>query len=240
MVTPASNRMIHANMISRDSPVRPLVEDFATLPVSVVAPALRGGGLRLVEVSLDDGDAMSKVEVCITSTRCRRGRRCWWLCPRCGARRGNLLIAGKDIVAVDSVASFLMGIELEEVMTIRLGHQAGLGEMSLDKIKVMGETLDKVRMHWKRPDSVIAERFPQLKIRNKGACSGCNMNLLVALNEVNRARSEVKRRAIVMGQDTPVEDGSALIGVCTSSFWGNYDHLSGCPPESEAIKEFIS
>ncbi|MFC1718565.1 DUF362 domain-containing protein, partial [Candidatus Poribacteria bacterium] len=41
----------------------------------------------------------------------------------------NLLIAGKDIVAVDSVASFLMGIDPAEVMTIIRGHQVGLGEM---------------------------------------------------------------------------------------------------------------
>lgn len=152
----------------------------------------------------------------------------------------NLLMAGRDIMAVDSVASFLMGIEPGEVMTIKLGHQAGLGEMDLDKIGVVGEALDEVRMHWKRPDSTIAERFPQLKIRSKGACSGCNMNLLGALNELNRAGREVGRRAIVMGQDTPVEKESALIGKCTSSFWKDYDHLAGCPPRLEAIKEFVS
>ena len=75
----------------------------------------------------------------------------------------NLLIAGKDIVAVDSVASFLMGIEPEEVMTIKLGYEAGLGEMNPDKIEVVGETLDEIRMRWKRPDLIIASRFPWLK-----------------------------------------------------------------------------
>ena len=72
-------------------------------------------------------------------------------------------------MAVDAVGSHLMGIEPEEVMTIRLGHQAGLGEMYLDKIEIHGEELDELKMRWKRPDSVIAERFPGLMIRNKGA-----------------------------------------------------------------------
>ena len=95
----------------------------------------------------------------------------------------NLLMAGKDIVAVDSVASFLMGIDPEEVMTIKRGHQAGLGEMDLEKIEVVGESLDEVKMCWQRPDSTIAEKFPELTIRNEGACSGCNMNLLEALTD---------------------------------------------------------
>ena len=152
----------------------------------------------------------------------------------------NLLMAGRDIVAVDSVASFLMGIDPAEVMTIIQGHQAGLGEMDLEKIEVVGESPDEVRMNWKRPDSTIAERFPELRIRNEGACSGCNMNLLESLNELDRAGQEVKRRAIVMGHDTPIEKESALIGKCTASFRKNHDYLPGCPPRTTAIREFIS
>ena len=150
----------------------------------------------------------------------------------------NLLMAGKDVVAVDSVASSLMGIQPEEVMTIKLGYQAGLGKMDIGKIEVVGERPDEVKMKWKRPDSVIAEKFPGLTIRSKGACSGCNMNLLEALRGL--AEEKVTRRAIVMGQDEPVEKASVLIGKCTSPLWKDYDHLPGCPPRTAAIRELIS
>ena len=153
---------------------------------------------------------------------------------------GNVLIAGGDIVAVDAVASFLMGIEPEEVMTIKLGHKAGLGEMDLEKIEVVGERLNAVKMRWKRPDSIISERFPELKIRNRGTCSGCSMNFLGALRQLHSAGQGVKRKRIVMGQDTPGEEESALIGNCTSSFWSDYEHLAGCPPNVAAIRDFIS
>lgn len=151
----------------------------------------------------------------------------------------NLLLAGKDIVAVDSVASFLMGITPEEVLTIKLGHRAGLGEMDLNKIQIIGEKLDELKMHWKRPDSVIAEKFPEIKIRNKGACSGCNMSLLTALNEISKTKKGLNLKAIVMGQDMPVENESCLIGNCTSSFRENYPYLPGCPPKSENIINFL-
>ena len=150
----------------------------------------------------------------------------------------SLLMAGKDVVAVDSVASSLMGIDPEEVMTIKLGHQAGLGEMDIGKIEVVGERLDEVKMKWKRPDSVIAEKFPGLTIRNKGACSGCNMNLLEALRGLTEG--EITPGAIVMGQGEPVEEASVLIGKCTSHLRKSYAHLPGCPPRTAAIREFIS
>ena len=151
----------------------------------------------------------------------------------------NILVAGKDIVAVDSVASFLMGINPDEVLTIKLGNRAKLGEMDLSKIKVVGEEILELKMNWKRPDSIITEKFPELEIKNKGACSGCNMNLLVAINEISRNKQKLRCKAIIMGQDKPVIDESLLIGNCTSDFWGSYPHIPGCPPSSEAIKNFI-
>ena len=116
----------------------------------------------------------------------------------------------------------------------------GLGEMNLDRIGVIGEEIEAMKMHWKRPDTVIAEKFPWLNVRNKGACSGCNINFFKVLNELDGEGKEAKRKTIVMGQDTPVEKGSALIGKCTSRFWKDYDHLGGCPPKTECIKKFIS
>jgi len=152
----------------------------------------------------------------------------------------NLLVAGKDIVAVDSVASYLMGIEPEEVRMLKLAYKRRLGEIDLAKIQVFGEKLDEVRMHWKRPYQIIAERFPWLKVRNKDACSGCNINFFSALNELHRSGKEIKHKIIVMGKDAPVEEKSALIGNCTSAFWKDYEYLSGCPPKIADMKEFLT
>lgn len=53
--------------------------------------------------------------------------------------RSGLILASKDPVAVDSVASFFIGIEDPgEVGTNRIGQAWGLGVMDLDRIQVVG------------------------------------------------------------------------------------------------------
>lgn len=58
-----------------------------------------------------------------------------------GFQRGRnrilgLVIAGVNVVAVDSLASYLMGFDPAEIVTIRMAHTAGLGEMDVKRLKV--------------------------------------------------------------------------------------------------------
>jgi uncharacterized protein (DUF362 family) len=156
----------------------------------------------------------------------------------------GLLIAGKDIVSIDSVASFLMGIDPKEVLTIRLGYEAGLGEMNLNKIKIVKEesilNINDLRKSWKRPDFIFAQKFPWLKLKNKSACSGCKINFFKALDNLNGSDKELESKIIVMGKDLPDDKQNVLIGNCTSNFWKEHSHLPGCPPKVISIKEFIS
>lgn len=56
----------------------------------------------------------------------------------------NLIIVGKDPVATDSVASFIMGFDPEKVPTLKLGQQEGLGISDLHKIEIKGEKIEEV------------------------------------------------------------------------------------------------
>jgi uncharacterized protein (DUF362 family) len=57
----------------------------------------------------------------------------------------NLVIAGADPVAVDSVGAAVMGIPPESVKHLRLAEEAGLGTSRLDRIQVLGEPVEKVK-----------------------------------------------------------------------------------------------
>lgn len=57
----------------------------------------------------------------------------------------NLVIAGKDPVAVDAVGAMIMGISPNKVRHIMLAQKEGLGTGDLEKIEVIGESIESVR-----------------------------------------------------------------------------------------------
>lgn len=60
----------------------------------------------------------------------------------------DLIIAGKDVVAVDATAARVMGFEPMEIVHIRKAYEKGLG--NIDNIEVLGSKLDDVRRVFKR------------------------------------------------------------------------------------------
>ena len=60
-------------------------------------------------------------------------------------RHLGLLIAGRDGVAVDAVASAVIGIDPMSVATTRIAHERGLGVGDLAEIDVVGERISDVR-----------------------------------------------------------------------------------------------
>lgn len=59
--------------------------------------------------------------------------------------RMDLLVAGRDIVAVDAVCTAVMGFEPKRVACLRLAHEKGIGEIDLDRITVKGVPVEKAR-----------------------------------------------------------------------------------------------
>lgn len=63
----------------------------------------------------------------------------------------NLILAGKDVVAVDTVGAAVMGFSLEEVKHLTLAGNDGLGVNRLDEIEIRGENIESVTRPFKRP-----------------------------------------------------------------------------------------
>ncbi|MDW8034666.1 MAG: DUF362 domain-containing protein, partial [Nitrososphaerota archaeon] len=85
-----------------------------------------------------------------------------------GPQRGtpvkmDLIIAGKDPVATDAVASLIMGFDPDKIPSVKIGNQRGLGTNNLSKIEVKGLSIEEVF----RPfDCAIPEHKEfQIKIR---------------------------------------------------------------------------
>ena len=88
----------------------------------------------------------------------------------------NVLIGGQDTVAVDTVASKVMGYAIEEVEHLRLAAEWGLGEGQLERIEVIG---DLSRFQQRYPFALL-RRFPSdvriVEGRERACVEGCKGN----------------------------------------------------------------
>jgi len=146
----------------------------------------------------------------------------------------GLVFCSKDIVAVDSVASYCIGIKPNSIRLIRLGKEEGIGESELSNMEITGVSLEENRIKFELPEEAMSRRFPDLRILKKAACSACPANLMDGFV------SDRKTNTIVMGSDVPDADDALLIGDCTKKYWDDYFHVPGCPPTALEITRALS
>jgi len=71
----------------------------------------------------------------------------------------NLIIAGTDVVAVDTVAARIMKIDLNYVKHLVAAGNQGLGISDLAEIEIKGENLDDVKRHFRKPKGLKLFEF---------------------------------------------------------------------------------
>jgi uncharacterized protein (DUF362 family) len=91
----------------------------------------------------------------------------------------NILIGGRDTLAVDAVGARVLGYEVDDVEHLRICREWGLGEADLDKIEVMGVPLSRFSQCY--PHTLIGAFNPDVCIVEgaEGGCAeGCRGNSL--------------------------------------------------------------
>ncbi len=96
----------------------------------------------------------------------------------------NVVVAGTDVCAVDTVAAHLMGIDADEVAMLRLARQEGLGATDFGAIEVAGDDPAALRRHFTRPVVGCMGAYPQVRVIEGGACHGCLSALRHALDKL--------------------------------------------------------
>jgi len=152
-----------------------------------------------------------------------------------------VLVAGYDIVAVDSVASSIMGFKPSEIDMIKFGYEEGLGEMRLEKIEIEGEDLAGLKMNLETPSEEIKKKFPFIQLEVKGACCGCLIPILSSLSEMEKERM-TKHLRLIAGKENKIEtegrENIICIGDCTRKIKKGL-FVGGCPPEKKKIKDAL-
>lgn len=158
----------------------------------------------------------------------------------------NVLVAGTDVCAVDTVAADLMGIDAGEVAMLRLARQEGLGETDLAAIEVVGADPDALRRHFARPVISSMGAYDAVRVIEGGACSGCLSALRHALDKLGSEGLLEGREPVTLYVGLPmpemrnirnVRGGLWCFGACAAPLVFNAhqcgplaEFVPGCPP----------
>ncbi len=158
----------------------------------------------------------------------------------------NLIIAGKDLVAVDSICGQIMGYEPGEVLITKFAAERGLGVMDREMIELPGEPLESVKRRFMRSvedDPVEVDGFSLLF--GGITCTGCRNTVMSALIDMRNA-GQLKYLpgiTVITGDpDIPKaipRDGIVSVGQCVPKEKRGRRFVRGCPPNNAYVVDAI-
>jgi len=157
----------------------------------------------------------------------------------------NTIITGIDPVAVDSVASSIMGFNpMFEVATVRGATIEGLGEGRPENIEVLGEDINKLKRSFKRGYISLIGLHPKIQAYVSGSCKGCchftrtGLEPWLADEKKMKDFDKVDKITLIVGSNKDIEIKSEhnppksytfVIGDCAEEHKDRGIFLPGCP-----------
>lgn len=157
----------------------------------------------------------------------------------------NLVLAGKDLVAVDATCARLIGYEPEETLLTANAAARGLGVMDEKDINVVGVPMDSVKRRFVRAiedSSIEAEGFEL--IHGEAACTGCRNTVMSALVDMRNADQLDFLPGVCVvtgGAELPSNyknEDIVTVGLCMKEK-ATERHVKGCPPNNALIVDAI-
>jgi uncharacterized protein (DUF362 family) len=158
----------------------------------------------------------------------------------------NLILAGKDLVAVDSACARLIGYKPGEALLTVNAAARGLGIMDPDQIEILGEPLESVKRRFLRAiedEPVAVEGFHM--IHGQVTCTGCRNTVMSALNDMRNADQLMYLPGItVLTGDAELPEGVprediVTVGKCVPKENRTERHVNGCPPNNAYVVKAI-
>jgi uncharacterized protein (DUF362 family) len=182
---------------------------------------------------------MSGLRACVTEA--------WAVLRRQPGLPLGLVLAGGEAVAVDAVASAVLGSEPMAIEQIRVAAEKGWGTADLERIELVSEVpfealrAEIVQRIFEARERARRGKRPPVIIHEFDACTGCRVALMNAMNQVGGALGGRRRLHVVLGQHAQAVARvrrCLYLGKCTARVApGGY--VRGCPPTEAAIQRAI-
>lgn len=160
--------------------------------------------------------------------------------------RMNTIIAGTDFVAVDAVGAYVMGMDPLQVNHIRYSHEMGLGEASVEKLRILGEHPGAVRRKFRPAIPGEVGAHENLTVVEGGSCSGCSFALRWTLNSFTPLEiGKWGKTVFFVGSPSEpadeIEGKPFLVGKCACKLpVKNATKVTGCPPPGWYVIEQLT
>ncbi|HJX24118.1 MAG TPA: DUF362 domain-containing protein [Candidatus Bathyarchaeia archaeon] len=153
----------------------------------------------------------------------------------------DLIIAGRNRLAVDMVATAIMGFEPKTLRFIRKAVAAGFGPRKIDDIEILGPRIEEVKRAFERPPKEL-EPLPGVKLIVGSPCSSCigeysyGVFRLKSLGTLEKIKDKMNGLTIAIGPKAkdmiPKEarKNILLLGNCLEGICDEGAHAKGCPP----------
>ncbi|MBW1803776.1 MAG: DUF362 domain-containing protein, partial [Deltaproteobacteria bacterium] len=157
-------------------------------------------------------------------------------------KRMDMLMAGKDLMAVDNVCVRIMGFDIKEIKHLR----------PVKDIRVIGEKISDVRSDFKKPMAAFSlDRFEVHM--DERACTMCTVSFYKTLSKILNTpelhqelskRKDLKRIKVILGPGDPPSDlgtCALCVGDCAASLAkkNHLPHIKGCHPDFRDIVNFF-
>ena len=157
----------------------------------------------------------------------------------------NLILAGKDLVAVDATCARLIGYSPRETLLTVNAAARGLGTMDADQIDLVGEPLETVKRRFMRSveDSPVEVEGFQL-IHDEATCTGCRNTVMSALIDMRNADQLMYLPGVTVvtgGAPLPADvapESVVTVGLCMQEDKSER-HVKGCPPNNALVVKAI-
>jgi uncharacterized protein (DUF362 family) len=157
----------------------------------------------------------------------------------------NLILAGKDLVAVDATCARLIGYHPSEILLTVNAAARGLGTLDSEQIETVGETLENVKRRFLRAveDNPVEVEGFQL-IHDEATCTGCRNTVMSALIDMRNADQLMYLPGVTVvtgGAPLPADvlpESIVTVGLCMKENESGR-HVKGCPPNNALVVKAI-
>jgi uncharacterized protein (DUF362 family) len=158
----------------------------------------------------------------------------------------DLIVAGRDAVAVDAVCGYITGFAPEEVPITAEAARRGLGKANQEDIEVVGKTISSVYRRFMR---VLEDERLKIEgldlIYGNITCSGCRMGIMSSLFDMKASNQLMYLPGITILTGDPEvpeyvpKDSLVTVGRCVPESKRSNRHVKGCPPNNRDIVQAI-